>query len=151
MSLKYLTRPPKLTQGKKLANMIDEELLTAMEGVIPSPFSTVSDEGVPNVSYVSQVFYVDENHVAISNQFFNKSLKNVYSNGKATINITRPSDFKAWYLKLKHVETHSEGELFDKMKMQLEAIASMIGMEDVFHLNAAEVFKVILIEDAQFT
>jgi hypothetical protein len=54
---------------------------------------------------------------------------------------------KAWYLELKFKESKTDGELFDNMKMQLEAIASMMGMEDVFKLRASEVFEVIKVKE----
>jgi hypothetical protein len=37
------------------------------------------------------------------------------------------------------------------MTTQLEAIATMMGMEDVFHLKAAEIFEVINVEQVGIT
>lgn len=123
--------------------MITEEMIAGMQGAMPSALATVDEAGVPNVSYISQVFYVDDSHIALSNQFFNKSMRNISNNGIATVNISRPDTMKAWYLELKYKESQTDGDLFENMKMQLEAIASMMGMEDVFKLRASEVFKVI--------
>lgn len=117
--------------------------MAGMQGAMPSALATVDEAGVPNVSYISQVFYVDDSHIALSNQFFNKSMRNISNNGIATVNISRPDTMKAWYLELNYKESQTDGELFDNMKMQLEAIASMMGMEDVFKLRASEVFEVI--------
>lgn len=127
--------------------MIPESLLPGMQGMFPSALSTFDNEGYPNVSMISQVFYVDANHVALSNQFFNKSMKNILANGKATVNIVLPKGLKSYYLYLEHVESQTKGPIFDEMSMQLEAIASMTGMQDVFRLNASEIFKVIEISD----
>ena len=126
--------------------MITEEIIPALQGALPNSLATVDDDGTPNVSYISQVFYVDNNHLALSNQFLNKSMRNIKSNGIATINIVRPDNLKSWYIELKHQESKTEGDLFDNMKMQLEAIASMTGMEDVFKLRASEIFEVIHVE-----
>lgn len=38
---------------------------------------TCSKEGIPNATIVSQVYQVDSDHLAISNQFFGKTHKNV--------------------------------------------------------------------------
>ena len=146
--MSYTTKHQRLTQEKKLANiMITEEMMPCLQGALPSALATVDDNGTPNISYISQVYYVDNNHVALSNQFFNKSMRNIKSNGRATVNVFRPDNLKSWYLELKHKESKSEGELFDNMKMQLEAIASMMGMEDVFKLQASEVFEVVQVDE----
>ncbi len=127
--------------------MLTDELIPGLQGAIPSALATVDENGTPNISYISQVFYVDADHVAISNQFFNKSLRNIYDNGIATVNIVRPDNLRSWYLELHYEETKTEGELFEQMQMQLEAIASMVGMEDVFNLKAAEIFEVRSVEE----
>jgi predicted pyridoxine 5'-phosphate oxidase superfamily flavin-nucleotide-binding protein len=123
--------------------MIPEALHSALQGTFPSALSTVDNDGNPNVSMISQVFFVDSEHVALSNQFFNKSMRNIQMNGRATVNIIQPADLKSYYMYLEHVESQKEGPVFEQMSMELEAIASMTGMQDVFKLKASEIFKVI--------
>ena len=123
--------------------MIPEEIKIAMKGIVPSIMVTCNSEGVPNISYMSQLYYVDENHVAISNQFFNKTIRNIRENPLACVNIVSPEDFAMWVLDLKYSHSETKGNLFEQMEMQLEAIASMQGMEDVFKLKAAEVFTLL--------
>ena len=123
--------------------MISEEMKIAMKGIVPSTMSTCNLEGVPNISYISQLYYVDQNHVAISNQFFNKTIRNIRENPLACVNIVSPEDFSMWVLDLKYSHSETESDLFEQMEMQLEAIASMQGMEDVFKLKAAEVFTLL--------
>ncbi len=60
-------------------------LRDAFEGVIPSVIATTDGEGVPNASYLSHVHYIDDHHVALSNQFFSKTARNVGANGLATV------------------------------------------------------------------
>lgn len=43
-----------------------DQIREAMEGAIPAVIATCSAEGEPNVSFLSQVHYVDERHVALS-------------------------------------------------------------------------------------
>ena len=64
-------------------------------------------------------------------------------NPRASANILSPEGFTQWILDLEYSRTETEGDLFEQMSMQLEAIASMCGMEDVFRLKAAEVFKLL--------
>ena len=41
-----------------------------------------------------------------------------------------------------HVRHETDGPVFEEMEMQLEAIASMQGMTDVFQLAGADIFRV---------
>jgi len=130
--------------------MITEEMQSAMQGMVPSGIVSCSADGIPNCTYISQVYYIDDKHVAISHQFFNKTIRNVYENPYVSVNIVCPEDFGMWKLDLKYSHAETEGELFDQMSMQLEAIASMMGMGDVFNLKGAEVFEVLEIEKITF-
>ena len=126
--------------------MITEEMKIAMQGFIPSCIATCDAEGMPNTTVISQTYFVDEHHVAISHQFFNKTIRNIKVIPRACIVITNPEEGNQWKMQIEYSHSETEGELFDRMSMQLEAIASMIGMEDTFQLKAAEVFKVNSVE-----
>jgi predicted pyridoxine 5'-phosphate oxidase superfamily flavin-nucleotide-binding protein len=126
--------------------MITEEMKIAMQGILPSLIATCDTEGIPNVVAISQTYFVDEDHVAISHQFFNKTIRNIQTNPHICLTILHPFEVRTWILHATHSHTEKEGDLFDQMYMQLEAIASMIGMEGVFKLQAAEVFKVDSVE-----
>ena len=67
-----------------------EAIRDCLEGVIPSGVATCSAEGVPNVTYVSQVHFVDASHVALSFQFFNKTRQNVLGNPRASAIVIHP-------------------------------------------------------------
>ena len=54
-----------------------DTLGACLEGIVPSSFATVDPYGVPNVSLISQVHYVDPERVALSYQFFNKTRANL--------------------------------------------------------------------------
>jgi len=126
--------------------MITEEMKVALQGMIPSVIATCDAEGMPNTTVISQAYYVDEEHVAISHQFFSKTIRNIRINPKACLVITNPEQGNQWKMQLEYSHSESEGQLFEQMSMQLEAIASMVGLEDVFELKAAEVFNVLSVE-----
>lgn len=122
---------------------ITEELTPCLQGAIPSQIVTVSEHNMPNVTLISQVYPVDDEHVAISNQFFSKTFQNLQKTRKAVVQVIDPRDLSLWLLDLEMDRIEEEGPLFDEMEMQLEAIASMTGMQGVFKLKSAYVFKVL--------
>ena len=122
---------------------LPDEIRPAMQGIIPSHVVTCSKDGIPNASVISQVYYVDADHVALSHQFFNKTAKNVRENPNAAIWITHPETFETWDLELSYDHSETEGPVFDEMDMQIQAIASMSGMTGIFKLRSADIFKVL--------
>ena len=127
--------------------MIPEELLPSLQGIVPATIITTTKELMPNASIISQVFPVDDTHVAISNQFFSKTFRNLQENPFAQVQVQHPENFFPYLLNLKLVRIETSGDLFESMEMQLEAIASMTGMSDVFKLQSCYVFEILSIED----
>ena len=122
--------------------VLPNEIKPAMEGVIPAHIGTCSLDGTPNVTALSQVYYVDADHVALSFQFFNKTTKNVRENPRAVVHIINPETFDSWDLELEYDHSETSGPVFDAMDMRLEAIASMTGMTGIFKLRAADIYRV---------
>jgi hypothetical protein len=122
--------------------MITDEMKPAMQGIIPSTLVTCSKDGIPNTTVISQVFYVDELHVALSFQFFSKTIRNVRENPNASVAIFNPSDFTNFSLDIEYIRSETDGPVFEQMDMQLEAIASMTGMAGIFKLKAADIYRV---------
>lgn len=126
-----------------------EEVSRCFQGVIPSLFATSSRQGVPNVVYVSQIHRIDERHVAISRQFFNKTSRNLDENPRSTAEVYDPVTMEAYRLRLRLLRSEKSGPLFDAMSIRIDAIASMTGMTGVFRLIAADVFEVERLEQVE--
>ncbi|HPU54158.1 MAG TPA: pyridoxamine 5'-phosphate oxidase family protein, partial [Burkholderiaceae bacterium] len=122
------------------------EVRPCMEGAIPAIMATSAADGTPNVAYISQVFYMDERHVALSFQFFNKTRQNILAHPRATVLLLHPVTAQFYRLHLRYRRTEMAGPLFESMKAQLAGIASHTGMSDVFVLRGADVYEVLDIE-----
>lgn len=123
-----------------------DELRPCLEGAVPSMMATVAPDGTPNVAYLSQVYYLDAQHVALSFQFFNKTRKNLLAHPRSTVLLTNPRNGRFYRLHLLFLRTETEGPVFESMKAQLAGIASHDGMADVFHLRGADIHRVLAIE-----
>ena len=122
-----------------------------LEGATPGVIATCSPDGMPNVSYLSQVQYVDARHVALSFQFFNKTRANVLANPRARLVVIDPDTGTMYRLALHYRHTETDGPLFERMRALLESVASHTGMADVFRLRGADVYEVQAIELAHGT
>jgi adenylate cyclase len=117
-----------------------------LEGAVPSLVATCAPDGTPNVTYVSQIHYVDRQHVALTYQFFSKTRENVLANPRATAHVINPLTAAQYRLHLEYLRTETSGPLFESMKAKLAGIASHTGMSGVFRLLGSDVYRVIDIE-----
>lgn len=119
-----------------------ESLRCCLEGIVPAILATCDGAGRPNVSMISQVHYVEHDQVALSYQFFNKTRRNLLETRVASVMVTDPVTVAQYRLELDYIETQDTGPLFETMKAKLAGIASHAGMQDVFRLRGADVFRV---------
>ncbi|MBV8516604.1 MAG: GAF domain-containing protein [Acidobacteria bacterium] len=119
------------------------EFSRCFQGVIPTIIASSDAHGMPNVTYVSQVYLIDDQHVALSCQFFNKTRRNLDANPFISAELLDPVTMQAYRLRLKFVRSEKRGPLFETMAMRIQAIASHTGMDGVFRLIAADVFEVL--------
>ncbi len=123
-----------------------DAIRSCFEGGIPGTMCTVSEDGTPNVSYLSQVMFVDSGHIALSYQFFNKTRANLMGNPRAMLALVDPVTAAHYRLRLRFLRTETTGPLFESMKAKLAAVASHVGMSGVFRLLGADVFQVLDLE-----
>ena len=117
-----------------------------LDNGVPAMIATCSGDGTPNATIISSVYYVDETHVALSFQFFNKTIRNVRENPRAWAGVTDFLGQGDWLLDLEFERSETEGPIFDAMDMQIEAIASATGMSGIFKLRAADIYRVLSVE-----
>jgi hypothetical protein len=130
-----------MTTGRLL-----QEIRPVLENGVPALMATCSVSGTPNATIISQVYYVDETHVALSFQFFNKTIRNVRENPRVWVGMTDYMGGADWTLDLEFERSETDGPIFDAMDMQIEAIASATGMSGIFKLRAADIYRVLSVE-----
>jgi adenylate cyclase len=119
-----------------------DSIRPCLEGAVPAVIATCARDGTPNVSYISEVHYVDVSHVALSFQFFSKTRQNVLENPRATVVVIHPDNGAQYKLAVHYLRTEESGALFESMKAKLAGIASHTGMAGVFKLRGADVYRV---------
>jgi hypothetical protein len=127
-------------------SQLPDEIRPVLENGVPAAMVTCSADGVPNTTVISQVYYVDETHAALSFQFFNKTIRNVRENPRAHVTVHDIGGQACWTLDLAFERSETDGPVFDAMDMQIEAIASATGMAGIFKLRAADIYRVLRVE-----
>jgi len=123
-----------------------EDLRNCMDGVIPGTIATCGVDGMPNISFLSHVEFVDPQHVALSFQFFNKTRENILQHPHADVCVVDPYTGVTYHLTLQYLRTETAGPVFERMKAKLAGIASHEGMSDVFKLRGSDIYRVLQIE-----
>lgn len=127
--------------------MTDPELTLAdlhgcFEGTVPAVLCTASAAGIPNITYLSKVRQVDGGRIAVSNQFFSKTARNIAERPQASLVLVDAATHDEYRLDITYERTERRGPLFDQLRDEVEAIAALSGMQDVFRLQAADVYRV---------
>ncbi|MFP7296268.1 hypothetical protein [Neobacillus niacini] len=127
--------------------LISKKIKNALECVFPCYITTVPQNGISSNISLSQVCYIDERHIALPIQTANKSSKIVLEDPIIYAEVVDPETLRNWNLELKYLSTVEQGPIFDKMAGKLAAMFSLVGMEDLFYLEGAEIYEVLAVSD----
>jgi hypothetical protein len=89
------------------------------------------------------VHLIDETHVGLSVQFFNKTRKNVLENPRAQVIVVEPTAANQYRMDLAFERTDVSGDVFERVRTRLDAVASQSGMQNVFKLRGVDVYRVL--------
>lgn len=133
--------------------MADEQLALRLsdisrcfEGIVPADIATASADGVPNVTHLSRVDMLDDERIVLSNQFFSKTVRNLAENPRACVIVIDPVTYDSYRLVVQYERTERRGPIFERLRRDVDAIAALTGMEGVFKLRSADVYRVLELE-----
>lgn len=133
--------------------MADEQLALRLsdisrcfEGIVPADIATASADGVPNVTHLSRVDMLDDERIVLSNQFFSKTVRNLAENPRACVIVIDPVTYDSYRLVVQYERTERRGPIFERLRRDVDAIAALTGMEGVFKLRSADVYRVSELE-----
>lgn len=132
--------------GEEAAAISLRDLSACFEGLMPAVVATVSAAGTPNITYLSRVRMVDDERVALSNQFFSKTSRNLAENPRASVYLIDPSSYRQYRLSLAYERTDRRGRIFELLHDDVEAVAALQGMQGVFKLRGADIYRVLHID-----
>ena len=61
------------------------DIVTCFEGAIPASICSCASDGTPNITFLSIVHMLDDEHVGLSHQFFNKTFRNIKVNPQVQV------------------------------------------------------------------
>lgn len=112
-------------------------------GAVPAVMATVGPDGIPNVTYVSRAHRVDDERIALSNQFMSKTARNLAANPRACLLLVNPASHDEYRLSIVYERTERRGHVFERLRHDVDVLATVHGMEGVFRMRAADIFRVI--------
>jgi predicted pyridoxine 5'-phosphate oxidase superfamily flavin-nucleotide-binding protein len=122
------------------------DIAGCFEGIIPAEIATASADGIPNVTHLSRVDVLDDERIVLSNQFFSKTVRNLAENPRACVVVIDPNTYDSYKLLVQYERTERRGPLFERLRRDVDAIAALTGMEGVFKLRSADVYRVLELE-----
>lgn len=123
-----------------------DDLRRCIEGRVPPILATADGSGEPNVVFLSALYIVDAERIALSNQFMGKSTANLIANPRASVLLTDPRSGNEYRLQIAYERTERRGPTFEQLRTEVDDIAASTGQIGVFRLRSADIYRVVEIE-----
>jgi hypothetical protein len=73
-------------------------------------------------------------------------MRNLAENPRASVVVIDATDYRMFRLRLEYERTERRGPVFDRLSRDVDTIAALTGMQDVFKLRSADIYRVVDIE-----
>ena len=101
------------------------------------------------MTYLSCAHVVDDERIALSNQFFSKTARNIAENPRASLLLIDPATTTSTGVTCGYERTERTGRCSRRSARDVDTVAALQGMQDVFRLRAADVYRVLRIEQVR--
>jgi len=122
------------------------DIARCLAGIVPPSLVTADADGQPNIVRLSAVRQLDDRHVALTRQFFGKTVVNLAVNPRAALLVVDPTTYQGYLVDLRFLRCETSGPLFERLSAEVDAIASVMGLSHVFKLKGADVYEVLGIQ-----
>jgi adenylate cyclase len=122
------------------------DLDRCFRGYVPATIATCSPEGIPNITFLSVVHRIGDDQIALSFQFSNKTHQNIQAHPHAQLLVIDPATMVQYRIDVRYQRTEQSGPVFERMRTNLVAVASQVGMTGAFRLRGADIYSVLGIE-----
>lgn len=115
---------------------LTDEVKKAMSKQNTFPVATSSQEGIPNVAYISYLKVIDDQTVLIADNFLHKTRDNILNNGKIAFTVL--DEEKGSFQIKGTAERLTEGAMFDEVQKwvddKLPRVAAVVmRVEDIYN------------------
>ena len=107
-------------------NLDLRDLQLCFEGAVPAVIATDSADGTPNITYLSRVRMVDPERVALSNQFFSKTSRNLAENPRACVLVIDPERWDQYRLTLLYERRTARSSIASRNRPRRSVSRSLI-------------------------
>ena len=104
--------------------------------------ATCSADGIPNVIAISDARILDDDTIAISNQFMNKTAKNLAENPRISVLLIDFPGIRTVQLRGRLERMEDSGPIFEEMSRRIDAIDTEFNLGGLFKLRAAGIVKI---------
>ena len=73
-------------------------------------------------------------------------MRNLAENPHASVLVIDPITYDEYRLMLAYERTERRGPVFERLQRDIDAIAALTGMQDVFKLRSADIYRVVDLE-----
>ncbi len=99
--------------------------------------------GIPHISSVAQVEYLDRERVGTPRQAFHRTVEHLQASPYSQALITRPETGEQFRLDLQYLHTATDGEEFEGMRANLDAIVASAEQDSALRLRGLDVHRVL--------